>query len=37
MFPVSCFSVGVSVMFRFVFVHYAFGSVWVAEWPPFGK
>ena len=34
---VSCFGVRVSVMFHFVFVHYTFSSVWVAEWPPFGK
>ena len=34
---VSCFGVRVSVMFRFMFVHYTFSSVWVAEWPPFGK
>ena len=34
---VSCFSVRVSVMFQFMFVHYTFSSVWVAEWPPFGK
>ena len=27
----------VSVMFHFMFVHYSFSSVWVAEWPPFGK
>ena len=26
-----------SVMFHFMFVHYTFSSVWVAEWPPFGK
>ena len=26
-----------SVMFHFKFVHYTFSSVWVAEWPPFGK
>ena len=32
---VSCFGVRVSVMFRFMFVHYTFSSV--AEWPPFGK
>ena len=37
MVSVSCFGVGVSVMFHFMFVHYTFGSVWVAEWPPFGK
>ena len=29
--------VSVSVMFHFMFVHYTFSSVWVAEWPPFGK
>ena len=34
---VSCFGVRVSVMFHFMFVHYSFSSVWVAEWPPFGK
>ena len=34
---VSCFGVRVSVMFQFMFVHYTFGSVWVAEWPHFGK
>ena len=27
----------VSVMFHFMFVHYIFSSVLVAEWPPFGK
>ena len=27
----------VSVMFHFKFVHYTFSSVWVAEWPTFGK
>ena len=37
MVSVSCFGVRVSVMFHFVFVHYAFGSVWVAGWPPFGR
>ena len=26
-----------SVMFHFMFVHYTFSSVLVAEWPPFGK
>ena len=35
MVSVSCFGVGVSVMFHFMFVHYGFGLVWVAEWPPF--
>ena len=30
---VSCFGVRVSVMFHFMFVHYTFSSVWVAEWP----
>ena len=24
-------------MFHFMFVHFTFSSVWVAEWPPFGK
>ena len=33
----SCFGVRVSVMFHFMCVHYTFSSVWVAEWPPFGK
>ena len=36
MVSVSCFGVKVSVMFHFMFVHYTFSSVWVAEWPPFG-
>ena len=34
---VRCFGVRVSVMFHFMFVHYTFSSVWVAEWPPIGK
>ena len=34
---VSCFGVRVSVMFQFMFVHYTFSSVCVAEWPPFEK
>ena len=25
------------VMFHFMFVHYTFSLVWVAEWPPFEK
>ena len=37
MVSVRCFGVRVSVMFHFMFVHYIFSSVWVAEWPPFGK
>ena len=37
MVSVSCFGVRVSVMFHFIFVHYTFSSVWVAEWPPFGE
>ena len=37
MVSVRCFGVRVSVMFHFMFVHYTFSSVWVAEWPPFGK
>ena len=28
---------GFSVMFHFMFVHYTFSSVLVAEWPSFGK
>ena len=28
---VSCFGVRVSVMFHFMFGHYTFSSVWVAE------
>ena len=35
MVSVSCFGVRVSVMFHFMFVHYTFSSVWIAEWPPF--
>ena len=35
MVSVSVFGVRVSVMFHFMFVHYTFSSVWVAEWPPF--
>ena len=34
---VSCFGVRVSVIFHFMFVHYTFSSVWVAEWPTFGE
>ena len=34
---VSFFGVRVSVIFHFMFVHYPLSSVWVAEWPPFGK
>ena len=37
MVSVSCFGVRVSVMFHVMFVHYTVSSVWVAEWPPFGK
>ena len=37
MVSVSCFGVIVSVMFHVMFVHYNFSSVWVAEWPHFGK
>ena len=36
-FSVACFGVRVSVMFHLMFVHYTFTTVWVAEWPPFGK
>ena len=35
MVSVGCFGVRVSVVFRVVFVHCTFGSVWVAGWPPF--
>ena len=37
MVSVSCFGVRFSVKFHFMFVRCAFSSVWVAEWPPFGK
>ena len=37
MVSVSCFGVRVSLIFHFMFVHYTFSSIWVAEWPPFGK
>ena len=37
MVSVSCFGIRVFVKFHFMFVHYTFSSVWVAEWPPFGK
>ena len=37
MVSVSGFGVRVSVMFHFMFDHYTFSSVLVAEWPPFGK
>ena len=37
MVSVRCFGVRVSVMFYFMFVHYTVCSVWVAEWPPFGR
>ena len=32
MVSANCFGVKVSVMFHFMFVHYTFSSVWVAEW-----
>ena len=37
MVSVSYFGVRVSVMFHFMFFNYTLSSVWVAEWPPFGK
>ena len=37
MVSVSCFGVRASVMFHFMFVHYTFSSVWVAEWLPLGN
>ena len=36
MVSVGCFGVGVSEVFHFMCVRCAFGSVWVAGWPPFG-
>ena len=36
-FSVACFGVRVSVIFHLMFVHFTFTSVFVAEWPPFGK
>ena len=36
MVSVSCFGVRVYLMFHFV-CSLNFCSVWVAEWPPFGK
>ena len=37
MVSVVCFGVKDSLMFHLMFVHYTLSSVWVAEWPPFGK
>ena len=37
MVSIRCFGVRVSVMFHFMFVHYASSLVLVAEWSPFGK
>ena len=37
MVSIGCFGVRLLVVFRFMFVRYSFGSVWVAGWPPFGK
>ena len=37
MVSVVCFGVRVPAMFHFMLVHYTFSSVWVVEWPPFGK
>ena len=34
---VACFGVKVSVTFHLTCVSISFSSVWVAEWPPFGK
>ena len=34
---VAYFGVRVSEMFNLMFVHYTLSSVWVSEWPPFGK
>ena len=35
MVSVTCIGVRFSVIFHFMFAHYTFSSVWVAEWPPF--
>ena len=35
MVSVTCIGVRFSVMFHFMFAHYTFSSVWVAESPPF--
>ena len=37
MVSVSGFDFRVSVMSLFMFGCYTFSSVWVVEWPPFGK
>ena len=37
MVSVACFRGRVWVMFYLMFVHYTLSSVWVVEWPPFGK
>ena len=37
MVSVSCFGVRGLLMVHFMFVHYTFSSVWVAEWPPLGN
>ena len=37
MVSVACCGVRVRMMFHLMFVHYTFSSVWVAEWPSFGK
>ena len=37
MVSIAYFEVRVSVMFHLMLVHYTFSSVWLAEWPPFGK
>ena len=36
-FFVAFFAVSVSVTFNLMFVNIIFSSVWVTEWPPFGK
>ena len=36
-FSVASFGIRVSVMFCLMCVHIMFSSLWVAEWPPFGK
>ena len=37
MIYVARFNVSVSVMFHLMFDYNTFSSVWVAEWPLFGK
>ena len=36
-FSVAGFGVRVPVTFHLMYIHIILSSVWVAEWPPFGK